>query len=180
MFFPIFLIMEMPFAWVKSLYYSRKVLGRDKGKLGFCPRLVMNNYYYKTMWVNLEKYGRTGDSSLMGLGNYKMADLWYLPTSGITLYAKFGAMVTLLGTLFWAFSNLIWLHRFESVWVIAITLSLFLSSTSYVMAFARQNYQILGWMWYPLSLFSFDIKSWVMSVIFTCLFTIGGVTQVFL
>ena len=42
-------------------------------------------------------------------------------------------------------------------WIMILTLTLLLSTSSYAMAFARQNYQILGWMWLPM-IFSFAVN----------------------
>ena len=77
-------------------------------------------------------YGRNGQSPIVGLGKYKLNQWFHISIISSYLYSKAGALVMLLGTIIWSFSNLIWLTDDNYLWVSIITLSLIISSTSFV------------------------------------------------
>ena len=178
--YPVFLVVKMPFAWFSSLWNCRRLFSAEyRNSLGFHPRITLNSYFYKTQSHNLRKFGRSSRSPLMGLGDFNLNGLWYLPTSGLLIFSKFGAVTTLMGTLVWVLSHLFWLGQVENFWLILVIATLLLSTTSYAMAFARQNYQILGWMWFPAALYFLECQNWLAVSLFLSLTTMGGITQFF-
>ena len=111
------------------------------------------HFFYRTQLLNLMTYGRNGQSPIVGLGKYKLNQWFHISIISSYLYSKAGALVMLIGTIIWSFSNLIWLADDNYLWVSIITISLIISSTSFCMAFRIQNYQILGWFLLPAALF---------------------------
>lgn len=154
-FYPIFILCVMPKSWMKSLWNSKILLkGKWNQYMGFDPYYSINNLFYRTQLINIEKYGRDGVSPLLGLGSYSLKNWFHLSLPASYIYANAGAVTMLFGTLTWVLSHLLWLDTGEPHWVLLITATLFVSSTSYAMAFARQNYQILGWLFLPIVLYA--------------------------
>jgi hypothetical protein len=153
-FYPFFLFWQMPIAWAKSLSASKILFqGNCSNYMGFTPKQSINALFYRTQYINIKRYGRFGTSPVLGLGKFDMRTLFHLSTISSKIYSKYGAATTLIGSLIWVFSHLIWLGSPKDWWILIIVFVLFLSTTSYAMAFTKQNYQILGWMFYPLALY---------------------------
>jgi len=180
-FYPFLLIYMMPVAWIKSIWQARVLLkGHWHKYMGFHPLNAINSLFYRTQWINLKKFGRNGSSSLIGLGNFPLWKWFHLSYLGSFFYANAAPIITLFGSLFWVLSHLVWMTQINTFWSIFLTLTLLFSSTSYAMAFARQNYQILGWMFFPLGLFFLNLTDLFGATIVFLLTTIGGgVTQIF-
>ena len=154
LFHPVLVPLYVIPAWGKSLLASRILLqGRWSRYHGFHAQNAINNLFYRTQWININRYGRLSKSPILGLGNYSLSNWWFLSSLASYIYANAGAATTLLGTLFWILSHLIWLQTTDWHWVLFVTAIVFFSSTAYLMAFARQNYQILGWMLLPIAFY---------------------------
>jgi len=180
-FYPVVLIYRMPVAWFHSLWAARILLnGQWHQYMGFNPQNALNSFFYRTQWLNVDRYGRRGVSPVIGLGNYPLSRWFHLSPLSSYLFANAGAVTTLLGTLVWVFTHLIWMEStLNPFWVIAVTVTLFFSSTAYSMAFARQNYQILAWMWMPLALYSVMNAHWVMAAFAWFAASLAGITVIF-
>ncbi len=178
--YPGFLLWRMPIAWMKSLWAARIFLnGQWHQYMGFHLRNSINNLFYRTQWINMSRHGVNGVSPNLGLGAYPLKKWFHLSFLGSSIYANAGAVTTLLGTLLWVFSHLIWLDQVESLWLLGVIVALFFSTTAYAMAFARQNYQILGWMWLPLALYGVSSENWIIASFCWFAAGLGGITQIF-
>ena len=82
------------------------------------------------------------------------------------------------GSFIWFSTNFIWLEKINALWVLTILLLLFLSSTLYSMTFSLQNYQILSWMWMPLSLFHMSQEEYISAFFCWIAMSLFGVTQI--
>ena len=178
--YPIFLLWRMPIAWLQGIWKAKVLLGgKWSNFMGFHPVNSLNNLFYRTQWINIRNYGRGGISPLLGLGDYPLSNWFHLSSFSSFCYANAAPVVTLLGTLFWCFSFLPWLITVEPKWCILVSFALLLSSSSYAMAFARQNYQIIGWMWLPVALFGLSNQNWELASIAWLGGGLGGLTQIF-
>jgi len=158
-FYPLLLTWRMPIAWFRSLKEALVLLdGRWGNYMGFHRGYAINAFFYRTQWLNIDKYGMKAKSPVVGLGDYPLSNWFHLTYLSSYIYSHAGAITTLAGTLIWVFSHLVWIDSLSAWWIVILTLTLFLSTSSYAMAFARQNYQILGWMWLPM-IFSFAANS---------------------
>jgi hypothetical protein len=180
LFYPVFLLYRMPIAWFKSLWESRGLLdGRWSRYMGFHPHNSINSMYYRTLWTNINRYGRTQHSPIIGLGDYPLRNWFHLSLPASYIYANAGAVTTLLCTLIWVVSHLVWLEVVIPWWAISVTAVLLLSSTAYAMAFARQNYQMLGWMCLPFALFFTAESAYVLAAFAWFATGLSGITPVF-
>ena len=179
-FYPIHLFYQVPVAWFKSIYNSRVLFsGNLKNYLGYELGTSLNNMYYRNIWLNLKQYGRYKTSPFVGLGEYPLRNWFHISYPSIFLFSNAGALVTLLSTIIWVLSHLIWVKTSSSFWVFLVVTVLFFSSSSYAMAFVRQNYQMLGWMFFPIALFFSSEGNFIMSSIAWYLTGLGGITQIF-
>ena len=147
--------------------------------MGFHPHNAINSFFYRTQWTNLDRYGRNGTSPLIGLGDYPLKSWFHLSLPASYIYANAGAVTTLISTLAWGLSHLVWIETVEPWWAIAITAVTLLSSTAYAMAFARQNYQMLGWMWLPIALFFTEDSAYILAAFAWFATGLSGITPVF-
>lgn len=178
--YPFMLIIQMPIAWIKTLKRSLILFnGRWSRFMGHNPNNALNSLFYRTQLINIDKYGKNGTSTHIGLGNFAINRWFHLSLMSSYAYAHAGAVTTLLGTIFWALSHLIWFQRRDLTSIIILIVVLVLSSTSYSFAFARQNYQILSWMWLPVALYSMLSLNWTIASFSWFMTAIFGTTTVF-
>lgn len=178
--YPLILIFRMPIAWAQSLWSARVLLnGRLDRYMGFHPRNAITGAFYRIQWININRYGRGGVSPVIGLGQFSLSSWFHLTLLASYIYANAGAATTLFGSLVWVLSHLIWADTAAGWWVTAVTAVLFFSTTTYAMAFARQNYQILGWMWFPVALYGIAHEYWVLGSFAWLGAAIAGVTPIF-
>ncbi len=164
-------------AWSKSLWASRILLwGQWSRYNGFHAQNSINSLFYRTQWININRYGRLGNSPIIGLGNFPLSNWWHLSSLASYFYANAGAVTTLLGTLSLVLTHTLWLQSSDPLWVAMVTLVLFFSSTIYGMAFARQNYQILAWMFMPVILFGLLNGQWVIATMALLAASVLGIT----
>jgi hypothetical protein len=178
--YPVVLLWTMPIVWARSLWASRVLLeGRWERYMGFDPVNAINSFFYRNQWLNINRYGRQGRSSVVGLGDHPLSRWFHLSLPASYIYGRAGAVCTLVGTLLWVVSHFLWLQESEAWWVIVLVLTLFLSTTAYAMAFGRQNYQILGWMWLPTALFGSLNQQWVTAGLAWFAASLAGITPLF-
>jgi len=181
LFYPIILLYRVPVAWIKTLAKSSILLdGRWSRYMGFHPRNSINSFFYRTQWLNIDRYGRTGISHEVGLGNFPLSRWFHLSNFSSYMYSKAGAVTTLVGVVVWGISHITWVTFSDPMWVVIITLTLVFSSTGYAMAFSRQNYNILGWVWLPVALFASLNSIWLLAVVAWLGASLGSITTVIL
>lgn len=167
-------------SWVLTLWASRRLLLGQWGRYhGFHPRNALNSFFYKTQWLNLERYGRNGVSPIVGLGAFPLRRWFHLSLLSSCLYANAGAATTVIGTIAWAAAHLVWLDSVAWVWGCAVTAVLLFSSTAFAMAFVRQNYNILGWMWLPLALYAISTAQWALAALVWLAASMASITVIF-
>jgi hypothetical protein len=167
-------------AWLGSLWRARVLLdGQWHRYRGFHPGNALTSFFYATQWLNLSRFGVRGRSPLVGLGNYPLGRWFHLSLLSSCLYAQAGAVCTLTGTLAWVLLHLVWLDAATTWWVLAVTATLLFSSTGFAMAFTRQNYNILGWMWLPLALYAVARGQWVLAAFAFLAASLASITVVF-
>jgi hypothetical protein len=167
-------------SWYKSLLNSRILLRGQWGRYhGFHAQNAINSLFYRTQWINLKRYGRTAKSPVIGLGDFPLNKWWHLSSAASFIYAYAAAVTTLSGTLFLVFTHLVWLQNVEWQWVLMVTTILFFSSTTLLMAFHSQNYQILSWMWLPIALYGLLSQHLLVSALGFLAAGFFGITAIF-
>ncbi|TAN42073.1 MAG: hypothetical protein EPN22_13540 [Nitrospirae bacterium] len=180
LFHPVLLPLYVFPAWIRSLWASRILLWGQWSKYhGFHAHNALNCLTYRTQWININRYGRISKSHTLGLGGYSIANWWHLSSIASYIYANAGAVTTLLCTIFWVSGHLLWLQATSWKWVLILTTILMFSTTSYFMAFARQNYQMLSWMWLPIALYGLLNGEMVIAIFAFFAAALMGITALF-
>jgi len=149
--YPITLLITTPFVLLYSVLLSLKefLFNHPVGKFkhfNLTPSLV--SYFYSTRAWNLKKYGRTGQSDFLGLGNYYLARCFNYSLFSLNLYWKYGALTVFVGMFLWWFGFFYFPEKnlfFYSCIILALSSTLFFSNT-----FRSQNYNVIGWIFFPL------------------------------
>jgi hypothetical protein len=167
-------------AWFRSLWAARILLdGQWSRYQGFHPQNALTSFFYKTQWLNISRYGRCGTSPVVGLGTYPLSRWFHLTLVSSCLYSNAGAVSTLAGTLAWVTVQFVWLDAAAPLWVVGVGLVFLFSSTAFAMAFTRQNYNILGWMWLPLALYAVLTGCWALAAMAWLAASMASVTVIF-
>lgn len=167
-------------SWVRSLWAARILLNGQWGNFqGFHPRNALNSLFYKTQWLNIDRHGLAGTSPTLGLGDFRLSNWFYLSLLSSALYGAGGAAVTLIGSISWVLIHAIWFWVIPWQWVFLVGAALFFSSTAFLMAFVRQNYNIIGWMWLPLALFGTMSNQLGLAAVGWFAASLGSVTAIF-
>lgn len=151
---PFFIAVNSIIAWFFTLYKSRILLWGRWGNYNCCkPDNSLNKFFYLTQWLNIDRYGLTGVSPFVGLGNHSLAKWFQISLFSSFLFANAGLVTILLGTVLWCLGNLVWVFQIQWQWVTLVTIVQLFSCLSYYLAFYGSNYNIIGWIWLPLSLY---------------------------
>jgi hypothetical protein len=163
---PFVLPFILPRTLVLSLKNSRVLLdGQWKKYMGFHPTNSLSYLFYRIQWENIQRFGRNGESHLVGLGKYALTKWFHVSLLSSYIYSNAGAVTMLGGTLITFLSFLVFIEIVSFFWVAAVLLVAICSTTVFVMAFYGQNYQILGWLWIPAFILALLTESWFIASI---------------
>lgn len=156
-FTPVTTLFTTPIRLVQSLWNCRIL---SKGKWNdynmFSAHPGINMLFYWTQSINIQRYGRNGVSEQLGLGNFPISKYFHLTSLSLRLYHKLGGSMTMIiGMFVWLAAHLLWLDLSEIgiVYGISVLFLCLISTTFYVNLFDRQNYNVLGWIFFPDGLF---------------------------
>jgi len=167
----------MPARLAVTLWRSRILLeGRWRSYMAFHPLPSVNCLFYRTQAINLARYGRAGRSPLVGLGDFPLAQWFHIGLPGLYAYAYAGAVVTLGGMIAWWLSHLLWLDTAAVGWVAAIMGLALVSTGFFAMAFVLQNYNVLGWMFFPVGLYALAHQQYMLAVLAWLAASLAGLT----
>ncbi|OAH06912.1 hypothetical protein pfor_22c2448 [Rhodobacteraceae bacterium SB2] len=170
-FYPVIQLVALPIAWYLSLKNALILTnGRWSYFIGYHPITALNCLFYRTQLLNIDRFGFEAKSSLVGGGNFELKKWFHLSLISSYVYSHAAAVTTLLFTLLWIANFSVWINNIHLHQVVLIVSVLFLSSTAYSMAFARQNYQIIGWAVTPLLFYTLENNHLEFAVILlTCI-----------
>lgn len=150
-------------ALVKSLYDSKVLL---KGNVSDYPHFNANNAFnsnfYWTRALNLKWFGRDGISPYLGLGSYHLSRTFHYTLLSLNLYWRAGAVLILGSMSIWLLSHFIWIGSVNQNWLLIVLGMTIVSTTFYANLFRIQNYNSLGWAFFPLFLFGLFYQNWIL------------------
>lgn len=144
----------------------------------FTPRTGIGYLFYWTEEFNLIKYGRRGKSPLLGLGNFPLSQWFHLTKPSLWLYRIFGAFSILAGMLVWWSGHLVWLSSKDGAFVLFALILVLLSPLFYLVTFGRQNYNVVGWAFFPLGFYLLISNHWLLASLVWLLCSFGSFTLV--
>lgn len=182
LFYPVIVIVATPFRFFQALWECRILLnGKWSHYNRFNPHRGINSFFYWTQALNIDKFGRNGVSNLISDGDFKLSNWFHLSLFSIYSYWRFGgAVVPIVGLFGWLFFNLLWLNQVELSVVLIVLASVMLSSTFYANMFEMQNYNALGWMFFPIGVYGLYTGNWWIAGLGWFLVSLGSFTAVFI
>lgn len=133
---------------------SLHMLKKEKWEyLCFSIRSGLSYLFYDTQALNFEYFRRKDTSPYLGFGDYPMSR-WFSYSKIAMIAARNGKPVLVpLCMLLWLSSHLIWAQSFSLASVLLLMGLLLVSSTFFQQTFTAQNYNVLGWMFFPLGIY---------------------------
>ena len=177
---PVTTLFTTPVRLIQTLWASRVLAsGRWGDYSHFTPHTAINSLFYWTRALNLYRFGRAGRSPYLGLGNYKLSRAFHYSLPSLYAYWIAGAPTVLFGMFGWWLSHLIWLKTVDNLSVL-IVMGLTLISTTFYVNLSLQNYNVVGWIFFPLAIFGLMTGNWVVACVAWLGAQLGGITIVFL
>lgn len=105
--------------------------------------------FYWTRALNLYRYGRRGISPYLGLGAYNLSRGFHYSLASLFAFWKAGTVVMIVGIFGWLGSFYLWNSVADISWIMIIMGTILISTLFYTNAFHSQNYNILGWCFFP-------------------------------
>ena len=150
--YPLIGLVCTPLRLLQALWRSRVVLLNPRRFIHFvCPN-ALNVFFYRTRALDFHRFGRSGISPYQALGNCRIASQFFYTKLSLYAYEKWSAALLLLGMLAWVLGHAVYLDGFDDVQCWAVMGLLLGSTIFYCNAFILQNYNVLGWVFFPLFL----------------------------
>lgn len=154
---PLMLLFWGPYRFIFTLWNSRVLArGRWSDYISFGVPQSINQLFYRTQIININRHGRDGISPYLSLGDYSLGYWWHLSLPSSYIYYVMGAVLPIASLFGWLFMHFFWLIE-PSIdikhFYLVLMLALF-SSTFFANMFVVQNYNALGWLFFPLALWA--------------------------
>lgn len=179
--YPFTALLTTPIRLGQTLWNSRVLAdGQWEGYNRFTAANGINSLTYWTMALNLYKYGRRGESPHVGLGNRKMSNWFPYTLPSLYAYWKLSPLVPLSGMFGWWMAHAIWAERVDALFLSIVMLLVLISTTFYANIFVRQNYNALGWIFFPVGLYGLITGNWLLSALAWLAASFASITVVFI
>ncbi len=154
--YPVTSIFTNIYYLLRFLWNSRIMLHGDWMNYNmFAPFEALNTYFYKTRALNLAKYGRTGWSPFLGLGNYPLARMFHYNFLSFYAFWQSSNAVIMCGIAGFLAAHFMWLGLGVTLGYFIASLLVFVLGSVFYKNIYSQNYNILGWMFFPMIFFAF-------------------------
>lgn len=180
-FYPLTSLFTTPVRLVQSLWACRVLASGDWGNYNhFSAHAGLNNLFYWTRALNLYRFGRSGRSPYLGLGNYSLSRCFIYSLPSLYAYWVASAPTVLFGMFGWWLSHFVWVYNEDASWVLLVMGLMLISTTFYANTFALQTYNAIGWMFFPLGLYGLATEQWLVAGFAWFAASSGSFTVVFL
>lgn len=157
-------------ATLKGFFYIKDLTNH----LHFSPHWGLNSTFYYVEELMLERYGRKGYSYEYSIGR-SMKRFFYFTQPSLWIFKNLGATLTQFIFTFAILLSYVYIASINpfgvSTYYIYIALFFSIISTSYYyFIFEAQNYNAVGWAFYPLFLFFLVLGNWPLaSLVLLCI-----------
>ncbi len=153
-FYPLTNLISAPVRLLQALWSCRRLSDGKWEYLTFSAYIYFQYLFYYTDAWSLYHYGRNGTSQYIGLGDFELSRFFHYPFLSLMTYWRLAPIAPLISLLLWWANHFIWLPQTSVNWFfIIMALAVFSTFFSYN-AFGGQNYNALGWIFFPLGLFA--------------------------
>ena len=136
--------------------------------------------FYWTRALNLYRFGRRGISPYLGLGAFNLSRCFHYSLASLFSFWKAGTVVLLIGAFGWLASFYLWKSIVDVNWLLMVMGCGLISTLFYMNAFKSQNYNILGWLFFPTMILGMTIENWYIVGASVFLASFGSFTVVFI
>lgn len=179
--YPFFLIVINPIRLLQTLYSSLVLFNGNWGDYSqFDPKTGLNSLFYRTAAINLYRYGRNGISSLLSTGKYPLFKWFHFSLPSLYAYWIGGPVILLFGIFGWLLIHTLWIGNVNLSWLFIVLFMALISTNFYVNGFVLQNYNILGWLFFPVGLFGLLTQNWIITGVGWLLATFASITVFFI
>ena len=180
--YPVTILFTTPIRLIQSLWNSRILLeGKDwEYYPHFKARISFNSLFYFTRALNLSKYGRSGKAPYLGLGDYSLTRCFHYSLFSLYGYWRAGAVVIIVGMFSWLCMHFAWVHEIQFSWFMLVLYLVLISTTFYANLFGTQNYNVIGWIFFPIAIFGLVNDYYLLAGFAVFLAGFGSFTVVFL
>lgn len=175
-FYPITFLIINPIVFILSLKNTILILSKYPEYSMSSWNMSFVSFFYHRVTLLFEKYGRNGVAFEIGLGQYNLGNLFHYNLMSLKLYKKSPNFTVLLTMMFWLFTHFIWHDSIDIDLLIILILLTMVSSLFFVNIFILQNYNSVGWMFFPLFLFYLSCGNYFLVLIFALLISFGSIT----
>ena len=174
---PLLTSLITPLRFLQTLFACRVLMnGKWSQYNAFVPYKGINYLFYWTQAINFDKYGRNGVSPTVGLGEYKLSRWWHLTLLSTYMFWRMSNFTVIASLFVWLVGHFFWGAPFVNI-VIIIVFIIF-SSTFYKLIEA-QNYNAVGWAFYPIGLYALYSGNWWLATVIWLLISFGSITVLF-
>jgi len=168
-------------ALINTIHNSRVLINGQRDRyLNYRSAYAINMLFYWTQAEHFRRWGRFGVSPYLGPGNLHLAHWFHLTLPSSYLFRAFGVVLTITAMTFWWLSQMVWLETIPTNYWMLVTLPALLSTTFFAQTFVVQNYNALGWMFMPFSLWGMMAGHPVISSLALFAASFGSITTVFI
>lgn len=179
-FYPIFLPFYMLKETTLSIYNIIKSLLKYDWKYlsGNDQKNAYNNFFYYIQDYNIQKFGRYGKSNLLAGGDFSLKNWFNTTPFSLRMQASFGTtFIMFFAMCFWLLSWVVLYQDNSNLWILIIVLF----STLFFATFIEiQNYNILGWMLYPIFLTYIESGNYLVLSVILFLIALSSFTAFFI
>lgn len=180
-FYPATVFVTTPFYLAKTLWNCRVLIRRKREDHShFSPFAGVDYLCYWVIASNLKRFGHSGQSPYLGLGNYPMCRFFQYSLFSLKPYWKASNLVLLTGMFGWLLAHLIWAGDTSIDWLFLIIILNLISTNFYGNLFALQNYNVLGWIFFPVGIFGILSHNWFIAALGWLLVSLGSFSAAFL
>jgi hypothetical protein len=177
--YPLTLLLATPLRLLQGLANSLHLISAKREEYAhFNAPLAFNALFYWNVSLNLQRVGRRGVSTTLGLGSQEMSRFFHLNKPSLYLYHRFGPGFLLISMVLWWASQWVWWDVVPGTFTTATLLLALVGTTFYFNLFGFQNYHAFGWAFFPLSLFFLYHHQYGLLAATWLLSGLGGVTFV--
>jgi hypothetical protein len=182
-FYPVTLLFWGPYRLAATMWNARVFAkGRWSEYMGFSALHSINQLFYRTQILNIDRYGRSGISPYLSLGNFPIGNWWHISLPASYLYWIMGGVLPLVSLFGWWSMHFFWFidPNIDLYWGgIVLFLTLF-SSSFFANTFVTQNYNALGWLFFPLGLWGMLHGYYPITALAWLAASFGSITVVFI
>ena len=134
--------------------------------------------FQRTQVANLWRFGPKGQSTLLGLGQYDLSKWIYFTRPSLYAYGYALATVPFVGMVIWLIAHGAWLEANTFIFCSVVLLVLATSTSFYANTFFYQNYNVLGWLFLPLTLYGWMNGGYFLAAACVLVMSFASITAV--